>query len=219
MDVAGSGTLPRTNERSIELKLKPGPVATREQFERAQFVQQLRSTELDRVREAAKNWRTGLAGLLALITTVTVVKGKATLGDLDSNWQIIEAGLMLAALVAAGYGAYRSLRASFGMPRLVSTRNANQDRFEFQGTKRAISDLRWAIGLTYATLGFLAIAVGVSWFAPAAATNVRVTTASTQVCGVLIGMDQNIVTVRTSPGVAQRVSFQTVRTLEVVQSC
>ncbi len=51
--------------------------------------------QLDDVRKAAESWRNGLAGLLALITTVSVVKGRSTLAEIRPDWQICVAVITL----------------------------------------------------------------------------------------------------------------------------
>src|SRR4051812_24574758 len=80
--------------------------------------EQLR-TGLDSARRWAGAWRTGLAGLLALITTVSVVKGRDTITDLDRPYRYIVGMLLLSALVAAVAGALWAMRAAYGDAELV----------------------------------------------------------------------------------------------------
>src|ERR1700752_34869 len=91
--------------------LSPGqrPPSRRE----AEEIQELLRTELDRVRKSSESWRTGLAALLTLITTVSIVKGRDTIVKLSSGSQKAIGILLLPALIAGSWGAFRAMRAAF----------------------------------------------------------------------------------------------------------
>lgn len=95
----------------------PGPAATRLGLEQERLLQERRMTELDVVRKAAENWRTGLGALLALLVAVFFLKGKASFDDIGSyearRWL---AALLLGAGGCAVVGAYRAVRAAHGLP-------------------------------------------------------------------------------------------------------
>lgn len=66
----------------------------------------------------AENWRTGLAALLAVLTATLFIKGKSSIDDIDPGlwrWSVIVP--LLLAGIAATFGAYRAIRAAYGVPR------------------------------------------------------------------------------------------------------
>jgi hypothetical protein len=132
--------------------------------ELAEETQELKDTELERVRKTAENWRTGLAGILALITTVSVVKGRDTIIDLAFPWNVLVGALVLFALISAAVGAYYALRSAYGWPERVPAGQLR--KWKYQRSEEAVADLGNARNLTFATLLFLALAIGITWYGP-----------------------------------------------------
>jgi hypothetical protein len=62
-------------------------------------------------------WRTGLAALLAVLTATLFIKGKSSIDDINPGlWREALIGVLLAAGIAATYGAYRAIRAAYSIP-------------------------------------------------------------------------------------------------------
>ncbi len=94
----------------------PSPAA---EAEDAAF-EELAAQQLANTRAAAENWRTGLAGLLALLTTLSLFKSPSLIGELPPAAGAVAGALLVGSLVAGVLGAMCSLRAAYGSPRLVS---------------------------------------------------------------------------------------------------
>jgi hypothetical protein len=198
--------------------ITPGPLATAATRDQAELLQELSSTELERVRKAAENWQKGLAAIVALITTVSIVKGNDVITDLPSRWQWTVAGLLVAALVTAALGAYLAMRAAYGLPKPGPASEVR--RWRREQAKEAISDLQGAIILTFTTLVFLALAVGFTWFGKeeSSAGFLKVSTDSTDVCGSLKKADGSTLLI-TSGDSERDISVSAVRAMTVVSKC
>jgi hypothetical protein len=198
--------------------ISPGPVGTAADRDQAELLQELSSTELERVRKAAENWRTGLAAIIALITTVSVVKGNDVITDLPSHWQWTVAGLLVGALVTAGLGAYLAMRAAYGLPKPGPASEVR--RWRREQAKGAVSDLQGAIILSFVTLVLLALAVGFTWFGKedSSAGFLKVSTDSTDICGSLKKADGSTLSI-TSGESERDISLSAVRAISVVSKC
>jgi hypothetical protein len=179
--------------------IAPGPAATRLGVEQEHLLHERRATELDAVRKAAENWRTGLGALLALLVAVYFLKGKESIDDISSEgarrWL---AALLLGAGGCAVVGAYRAVRAAYGLPSDEYTGIADSrlmratvpvkralafgmlrtpggpEQYATVGAWRhafarlAVNDLRIAKIMTVLSLLLFTGAVLVNWFASAA---------------------------------------------------
>jgi hypothetical protein len=186
--------------------VEPGPPGTAASRRRAEELRALDRSQLALVRATAEKWRNGLAALLALITAVSVVKGRGTVEDLSQSAKIAVGVLMLLALVAAAAGTLLAMRAAFGLPaRRALTGEADElDVLRDRQALDAAHGLRLAIALTLLSLALLAGAVGVDFYGPPAdkaKQNLRVTTPSTgEVCGTVQSSASGSVTLKTSAG-------------------
>jgi hypothetical protein len=131
-------------------------------------VRQLLAEELTRVRTQAANWRTGLAGLLALITTVTFVKGRSSIEGIPFGLRVTVGLLVLVAVACACAGTVYSLRAAYGRPgrHLLTGEPGEFVRHDRKLARLAYRDLRVAVVCTFLTLGLVAAAIGITWYAP-----------------------------------------------------
>jgi|HubBroStandDraft_1064217.scaffolds.fasta_scaffold297823_1 hypothetical protein len=147
--------------------LSPGKTPSIEELRVAQVRYALLVTELSRVRDAAIAWRNGLAGLLAAIVSFSLIKGRADVNLLRSPWSVVAGGLLLASLIAGGYGALLLLRAAHGYPRITKSSAIEPavigDHIEALAAARA---LRVGIVLVYCCAILLVCAVGVTWYGP-----------------------------------------------------
>jgi hypothetical protein len=165
----------------------------------ANKAQELRFHQLETVRRQAETWRTGLAGLTALVGATLLVKGRDNLVGLSWPYPMLIAiilGLASAALVAA---TLRALRAASGMPgdECLLT---GEDLEAWTSAEVALAQRGIAVArrLTVGGLCALAAAIGLAWFAPAqrqAMSAVMVDTARERICGELVGISDGAVVV------------------------
>ncbi|WP_327000352.1 hypothetical protein OHA72_35160 [Dactylosporangium sp. NBC_01737] len=206
------------------LRATPGP---REVEDRARLADELR-TALERTRRNAENWRTGMAGLLTLVTATLLFKGRASIADY-APWAGYALGaLVLAALAAGLVSLWLFLAAAYGRLAPTSAQRILDGGGIEPHTVRlatvALADLRLARRLAVLSAGLLAVALLLSWYGPAAETTaplVQVTAREAPpVCGTLDGMDAQTVLVRVAgePS-ARRISATEVLSLRVVQRC
>jgi hypothetical protein len=161
--------------------------------ERAEQVQALRAQELDLVRAQAEKWRNGLASLLVLITAVSVVKGRESITELLPPVQVAVGVVLLLALILASVGAFLGMRAAYGLPKagLVDATLEELLQHARARASRSVRDMRWALGLTFATLALLVVAIGLTWYGPTSPSgSAQLTTADgTTYCGRLSRAD------------------------------
>lgn len=201
--------------------VEPGPAGTAETRRRAEELRSLDRAQLSLVRATAEKWRNGLAALLALITTVGVVRGSGTVEDLAQSAKIAVGVLMLLALVAAAVGTLLAMKASFGLPaeRTLTGRSDELDVLRDQQALDAAHSLRSAVLLTLTALALLAGAVGVDFYGPEAkpAQNVLIVTTERtgEICGTVESSAPGSVTLKTSTGkVVVELSDAVIRTTE-----
>lgn len=188
----------------------------------ALLAQDLKFRQLDVARAQAETWRTGLTALTALLTAVFVLKGRDNVSALTLPFQISVVALLGAALgllVAATLLVTRALAGPPGEEILLSG-EALEDWSA--GEVRTISTaLRWAPWLAAAGVVFVALAVGITWLAPAQDTTtplVQVTTPTAQPCGELVGAAQHELVLRTATATTL-LPLATVVTITPVTSC
>jgi hypothetical protein len=153
---------------TMPIRVTAGPGATETDRRASEVVQDMLNDELERTREQAANWRTGLFGLLGLITSVSFIKGRASIDALQIEFRIAVALATLFALVTAVLGSLASMRASYGYPRLIPvTRSEQVLRLKRTLAQRSRKDLRAAVWLTLTSLTLVVTAIGLTWFGPA----------------------------------------------------
>ena len=198
-----------------------GTTATAEDLRQAVELRELDDGELERVRAAADKWKTGLTALLALIATVSVVKGRDSFKDLDAarqNWIIFSLGIAL--ILATGAGLL-AMRAAYGPLKRQSLDKGGLRAVRRREAREALIDLRVARTLTVLCLVALAIAVGLTWKGVEAKSgNIRVTRKSDEsaVCGVLVDAKAQRVRVKDTQE-TQSIPLTDVKTVEFVQKC
>lgn len=188
----------------VSIRVTAGPVGTAASRSRAEEVQRLRGEQVDAVRKAADKWRTALAGVVALITAVAVIKGRDSVLLVQQPYRIAVGVCVLAALACAAVGSFWGMRAAYGMPRLVVLRRSGGPGThataapELVEAAGAVIDLRRTIVCTYLTLGLLTAAVGLTWYGPASPPAFATVTSTDGVrqCGILVSADRNRVIVK-----------------------
>ncbi|UOZ05554.1 hypothetical protein [Amycolatopsis sp. WQ 127309] len=119
------------------------------------------------MRKQGEQWRTGLAGFVTVILTVSLVSGRTPLTGHRTGTQIAIGVLMLAAVVATAAGIFLATRAANGFPsrprRLTAEDLILDDRL---AARRVAHDLRTAVLVSGAGLLLITVAAAVVWFGP-----------------------------------------------------
>ncbi|MGH3900099.1 MAG: hypothetical protein ACRDTA_18030 [Pseudonocardiaceae bacterium] len=151
----------------MAVRVTPGPPTPPDDRVLFEAVRARMADELREVRAVAANWRTALAAMLALVVTVSVVRGRDSIVGLNPTAQVVVGGLLLAAVIAASVGAFLSSRSAFGIPKeeTVPHRLGDLVAVERSRVRRAVRDLRAAIILTFVTLALIVASVGIVWYA------------------------------------------------------
>jgi MFS family permease len=126
------------------------------------------------VRGRAASWVGGLTALTGLLGTVLVVQGPDTVTEIVLGWRIAIAALLAAALgllAAATYLAYRGAHGAAGSLEEIDTGRleglARRVETARREAARAVQrDLVRALRLTFGAIAAIAVAVGITWFAP-----------------------------------------------------
>jgi hypothetical protein len=203
------------------MKIVPAADATRDQIAASQAAQRFHRESLERVRTAAVAWRNGLAGLLAGLVGFGLIKGQSDIGQLARPWGIVAGVVLLAALVAGIRGALRLMHAAYGrpgrIPRQALASAATEERLD---AYRAVDALDSGVRWTLACVALLVAAVAVTWYGPSAATtDTELTTPSGTVCGHLVSVADDVMTLATPSGARIPITLATVSDVRSVDSC
>lgn len=154
---------------------------------------------LPEVRASAEAWRNGLTAFLTLVITGVIIKGRDTISGLPTSWRVLVTVLIGGGLALAVAGLWRVLGAQAGTRYRLSTRQdirrtyGTVEAYQVAVADRATDKLDVGRRLVIAALAFLLIGVGVSWWAPPAATDppayMKVTYSNNSVCGALRSAD------------------------------
>jgi hypothetical protein len=171
----------------------------------AQLASELKFSQLDTARKQAEVWRAGLAALTALLTAVFVLKGGDNVSDLTEPYQAIVVGLLglaLALLLIGTLWVGRALAGPAGEEILLTGERVEQ--WTKEEVRRISVALRWAPVSAATGVVAVAVAIGVTWLAPAqgaAAPLVQVTQSTgKQSCGQLIGVNDRQLILRPASG-------------------
>jgi hypothetical protein len=183
---------------------------------------ELRFGQLEAARKQAEAWRTGLASLTALLAAVLVIKGRDNVSALAEPYRWLAVALLGAALGLLLFATMLVARAIAGPPGdeiLLSGEGLRAwTAREVDTISRAV---RWAPRLAVAGVVSVALAVGVTWLAPAAGSAgplIRVNDGNGQVCGQMIGVSQHELIVRTS-GKTALLPLSAIADIEPVAAC
>ncbi|MFG3198479.1 hypothetical protein ACGFYT_20370 [Streptomyces sp. NPDC048208] len=173
----------------------------------AELARELEFSQLDVLRKQAEGWRNGLLGLTALVTVVTVLKGRDDLSALESPWRTAAVSLLAGAFLLLLTGSLVAVRASFGKPG-ERVRLGGQALREWTLTE--IGRVRRAVYVSAVALTCgVALVVGalfVSWTRSEepAADLVKVSTPAGQLCGELVSYLPGRVTLMRTTGGTER---------------
>jgi hypothetical protein len=147
-------------------------------------------------------WRTGLTGLITLVTTGIVLTDRTATTSLTTPWRIAVTAAIGGGLGLAILGLWHTLAAEAGArTRLQSladirARHASVEAWKVSQAAVAARRLRTARALVAAALVLLLTGVLLTWWAPTAPTDppayLKVTRPTGVVCGVLASADGGI---------------------------
>ncbi|GAA0951709.1 hypothetical protein [Actinocorallia libanotica] len=160
---------------------------------------ELKFQQLEIARKQAESWRAALTGLTSLLGAVLVIKGKDSLADLNDPYRWIVMVLLGAALVLLVTATMLAVSAAAGNPggRILLT-GEHLRSWSTAEVVRIERFVAWASLLTLTAVTAVAVAVGITWTAPAKSGAVLVTVVHRQgtVCGELSGSAQGRLLVR-----------------------
>jgi hypothetical protein len=191
----------------------------------AQRADKLRFEQLEVARRQAESWRTGLAGLTALLGTVLVIKGRDNVSDLALPYRWAVVALLGAALAGLVGATLLALRAAYGSPsEKVLLTGEDLQEWTRQEVARVQVAVRRAGRLTLAGVSMVAVALGLSWLSPVAASDdplVVIESSSGRFCGTLVDTDQGkLIIAIGDPGAHhQLIPLTTVTRLKPANSC
>jgi hypothetical protein len=150
----------------MAVRVTPGPPTPPEEHALFEAVRVRMSDELREVRAVAANWRAALAAMLALVTTVSVVRGRDSIAGIGPVPRVLVGVFLLCAVVVAALGAFLSSRSAFGVPKEEDAPRSVAELVtaERARVRRAVRDLRAAIVLTFVTLALIVASVGLVWY-------------------------------------------------------
>ncbi|MEI8406736.1 MULTISPECIES: hypothetical protein [unclassified Kribbella] len=196
-------------------------------------VEDLAAEQLDTVRKTAENWRTGLAGLLALVATVLFLKGPESISKIVpwARWSV--SIMLVLCLSLALAGAWLSLKAAFGTPRSVDVAE-----IEYEGgvkpyraglARKAVGHLNWAKRLTVSAVVMLSAATLLYWNAPVlpgANFYLRVGLVATSsqptpqpICGSPLLIKDKHIYIQEIRGTLREVEMNSIAALSIVADC
>jgi len=190
----------------------------------AQLAQELEFSQLDIARKQADTWRTGLATLTTLLTAILVVKGRDDASTLTTPFQILVGALLAVALLlllAATMWVTRALAGRAGDEFLLT--GETLQRWTADEVRKVSRVLRWVPWMAAASVIAVAAAVGVTWFAPAAAGTsgplIQVSETGAQTtCGTFIGETQRqlILTVTPADGHTPLITYLPLASVQAI---
>ncbi len=167
---AGGASKPRRAIRPVPPH-DPTPSA-REIGDRARLAEEVKGS-LDKVRATAENWRTGMAGLVTLVTATLLFKGRDTIADYHAWVRYALGALTALALLLGIVSLWLFLSAAYGRIRPVSAQSVldegGVDVRNVHLATTALNDLKWARWLAIGSAALLAGALVLSWYGPATA--------------------------------------------------
>jgi hypothetical protein len=155
----------------------PGPPAlppSRRDFDAAEQLEKNEAGRLALVRGRSEKWLGGLTALTGLLGTVLIIKGPASATDIPIAWRIAVAAVVAASLGLLALATVRAYRSAYGDPGSLLEIDHTQlaglaarlERARRRGAHAAQKDLKVAVRSTFAAVALLAVAIGLTWFAP-----------------------------------------------------
>jgi hypothetical protein len=151
-----------------------GGNASRKDHEAAAVLEQNEINRLQLVRTRAEKWLGGLTALTGLLGTVLIIKGPQSTTDISMPWRLAVGLLIALALALLLFGAYRAYQSAYGDPGHLDQMRAQPltglagrlTTARRHAAAAAQAHLRDAVIATLAAIVLLAMAIGITWFAP-----------------------------------------------------
>lgn len=191
----------------------------------AQRALALEFEQLDVIRARAEQWRNGLAGLTALLATVTIIKGPDTTAKLSESTRTAVVNQLTWGFLLLLVGSLLAMLAAFGWPsgamlltgeRLASWENAEASRARCILRLAAVCSV---VGILLVGLATRAVLLERS----EPSQRVLVDRGETVVCGEFTSADDGVLTLliedRLGDKVPTVVPFDAVSALRIVEEC
>lgn len=185
------------------------------------LAQELSFEQLSIVRKQAEGWRTALAGLTVLLSTVLIVKGRDSVTGLAATPRYTVAALLALAFALLIAATLSSVRAASGTPGMEILLTGENLRAWTQTEVRHVGRLiHHATRLTIVALTLLALAVGITWLGPTAKKGnplVEILSPAGHVCGELVGTTNGSLILKAQQ--LRHVPLSAVTSIRPVSSC
>jgi hypothetical protein len=188
----------------------------------ALMAKELKFHQLDAARQQAEAWRTGLAALTALMTAIFVIKGRDNVSELTQPYRTITVlllGMALGLLIWATMLVSRAIAGPPGKEILLSGEGLRA--WTAQEVENISNAIRWAPRLAVTGIVTVALAVGITWLAPAQSVGgplIQINEEDGQACGQMIGITQHQVVIQQN-GKTVVLPLSTVINAEPVTGC
>jgi hypothetical protein len=156
---------------AVPINKRPGP----RDIEDQNRANEAAKGSLDLVRKTAENWRTGIAGLITLVTGTLLFKGQDSINGYE-GWVHAALGTLVGLSLAVGViSLLLFLNAAYGKPKVLTTQEIADtggiDAYHLRLAQVALDDLKWARrwGIVSATL--LALAITLAWYGPSGSSD------------------------------------------------
>jgi hypothetical protein len=190
---------------------------------KASTLKEWSANELPSVRKAATAWQAGFAGLIALVSTVLLIKGPESVHDLGGGARMTLVVLLGIALLLAMVASVLALLAANGLPGRRRTDELEPRVAAHEEAITAARRLRLSILAAVSATLLMAVSVAVSWLGVSESTQTIMVTFSGSadpVCGVLLeSSDEAKVTVLVINGDIRSFSLPQVRSIRPSDDC
>jgi len=165
---------PSTVRLAVPINKRPGPRDIQDQNR----ANDAAKGSLDRVRKTAENWRTGIAGLVTLVTGTLLFKGQDSISSYEV-WVRAAFGALVGLSLAVGViSLLLFLNAAYGRPKVLTTQEIADtggiDAYNLRLAQAAVGDLKWARRWALVSATLLALAITLAWYGPSASSGAAV---------------------------------------------
>ncbi|MBT2440115.1 hypothetical protein J7E93_08295 [Streptomyces sp. ISL-36] len=204
----------------MSLQVRQGPPAKVSDLIQAQERELALEQELPAVRTSATAWRNGLGALLAAVVGFGLIKGRSDISQVASPWNTVAGSLLFVSLACGAVAALLLLRAAHGVPAMRKLRSAEPGpAWAHSEAVASVRALRRGVRYFFGCVACLVVAVAVTWYGPAAVKpQLSVTVGDTSTCGAIVGLANDVLTIKTSTG-QTTVNLGKATAIRIVDSC
>ena len=186
-----------------------------------QRAREIQFQELAAVRATAEQWRTGLAGLTALLSAAALITAPDLGKALTGSARAAVGGLALAGLLVLVFATWRVMVAAFGVPgQAIALTGEQLKEWEQEQSRTATRLLGQARVCFLAGILFLVMASALAFAAqPQDGRAVIVTTGNGALCGHLGPAATDQLRLTTADGVVHTLPFSAITTVTTASSC